>query len=811
MKTFFLPLKPAILYVFSALAGGIFAGNFCPELSFAKPFWFVLLLIIILIFFPGRIKRLRFFLILSIVFIHGFLQIQSLIYPHHSDNHVTRFLDSEKVIITGQIKSFSKTYKHKSRSILSCQQITIDGKKHKVSGHIHLNLYSKSEEVLQIFDVIEFKSKIKSIHNFENPGAFDYKRYLKLKQVYGNAYTNYKKIKILSSEQSFNYYERFLRTIEQYRQDFYLYVGNHVLNSETSSIITSIVCGKKELITNQTRDLFSKAGISHLLAISGLHLSIIGAMFYFIFYRLLSFNNFMLISGCAKKWAGILTLLPLLAYVLFSGYSPSSQRAFIMAVVFMCSFVFEYETDLFSSLCTAGIIILILDSAALFSISFQLSFTAVFFIISGFKIVYKFNLHQKQGMFGKFLLTMFVTFFAGIGTAPLTAYYFNVTSQVQLFSNIIAIPVIGFTVLPGGLISIAFYKIFPYFTNIVLNLCSSLVFLVIDISVILVKLPFSWSHINNFQIKELLVLYIFVISLFYLIKHMRFKSSCALSCMMVFYICFNSYIESKTDFKQYLKISVLDVGQGLSALIQTRNNKQILVDGGGFSRFSSFDTGRYIVAPYLWKNRIDELDCVILSHPDSDHINGLIYILNNFKVKRVIKNQDANSSISYKQFIEICEKKEIPITITDNEGSELNIDQLKMTFYGLQQERYNSNNNSLVFKLVYQNFTMLFPGDILKKREYSLAKKYNKKLKADVLMSPHHGSITSSSKIFLDKVEPESIIISCGRHNRYGFPHNEISKRYKSLGIQIYRTDKTGAVFIYSDGTDYQIKTHTGG
>jgi competence protein ComEC len=157
--------------------------------------------------------------------------------------------------------------------------------------------------------------------------------------------------------------------------------------------------------------------------------------------------------------------------------------------------------------------------------------------------------------------------------------------------------------------------------------------------------------------------------------------------------------------------------------------------------------------------------------------------------------------------IDICNRKKIPVLILDVNLKTVIAGKLKLTFLGAALENETVNNNSLVFKLSCHAFSMLFPGDIEKERENSLAAVYGDRLKSMVLLAPHHGSTTSSHNIFLDKVDPESVIIPCGWQNRYGFPHPRVLNRYRKKKINVFRTDKDGAVFTISDGYTYRITT----
>jgi len=294
------------------------------------------------------------------------------------------------------------------------------------------------------------------------------------------------------------------------------------------------------------------------------------------------------------------------------------------------------------------------------------------------------------------------------------------------------------------------------------------------------------------------------------------RKSLVILLAMVFWLLIYSFEKNRSKIKlahEKLTITVMDVGQGNTAFIQTPSGKNILVDGGGFSNFSSFDTGRFIIAPFLWGKRINSLDYVILTHPEADHLNGLVFILQNFKVDTLIKNADKTLSKKYQALIKACSERNIKIFNPLNNNKIVCLGNTSLSFFDSHKKKfsYNFNNNSLVFKIKYKDFDMLFPGDILSLREKNLSLGNNPDLASVILLAPHHGSSTSSTKIFLDKVRPKSVIISCGRHNRYGFPHYQVLKRYMEQKINIFRTDINGAVFISSDGKIHTVKAYKGG
>ena len=761
-------------------------------------------------------KKAFFPLFLFLICGLGFISIQMKLYPVYPEDHISHFFDIKKTLIRGKIVSFVRHYEKKIKVTFQCQSIVNpDHTAKKVSGKVDLTIYLSSGSTLQYGDLIEFESTLRPVRNFENPGAFDYAGYFKLKGLAGTMYCDQKNIRILKDQNQKSTFSLFIRIIEKIRTDFYNFILNHTGPSESGNTLAALITGKTELIPPDLRELFSKAGISHLFAISGLHLSIIGFLFFtVIFYFLSIFPNY-LITGRSKKLAGAITIVPLALYCLFSGFSPSTQRAFIMTLVLLFSFISEKEKDILSSLSIAGILILVIDSSALFSLSFQLSFMAVGFIIGGLSLVKKESFPYKNHLVGKAALLLCVSFFASLGTFPLTAHYFNIISIIQLISNLVFIPLIGFVVLPLGIFSLLWFFIFPVFSGWVIQLCHFLISYSILSSEVLVSIPFSWWRVMSLDRPEVILIYMILLSVYAALNLKRKRIISGAIVILIGILCVYSFLNIQSIKKpdKVLTITIMDVGQGNSALIQAPQGYNVLVDGGGFTESSAFDTGKYILAPFLWKNRIDTLDYVILTHPESDHLNGLIYILKNFKVHTFIKNADKAETEEYKSLIETCRGNSIRLREISKKGEAMNLGDTEFLFLGAA-DHYSSddlNNKSLVFRLSYKEFSMLFPGDILSAREKSLAGESGLNLHSEILLSPHHGSSSSSTEIFLEKVLPKSVIVSCGRNNRYKFPHPDVLKRYNDMGIHIFRIDRDGAVFISSDGIEYYIKTHKGG
>jgi competence protein ComEC len=269
----------------------------------------------------------------------------------------------------------------------------------------------------------------------------------------------------------------------------------------------------------------------------------------------------------------------------------------------------------------------------------------------------------------------------------------------------------------------------------------------------------------------------------------------------------------KDRFQKDLTITFIDVGHGDSILLEFPKGKRMLIDGGGLHE-DRFDIGKNVIAPFLWKKRIQKIDILVLTHPDPDHLKGLNFIASHFSVSQFWDNGLQGGSESYLQLKETLLKRKI-------KWLSLNEKTLPQMIHGVQisvlnpsvrkESRRNDqnpsflNNESLVMKIQFRNIGLLLAADIGKEAEYRIISE-GFPIKADVLKIPHHGSASSSSPFFLEKVKPTYAILSVGERNIGRLPHPEVLRRYKRLGTRIFRTDKHGAVTVVTDGEKIEIK-----
>lgn len=244
--------------------------------------------------------------------------------------------------------------------------------------------------------------------------------------------------------------------------------------------------------------------------------------------------------------------------------------------------------------------------------------------------------------------------------------------------------------------------------------------------------------------------------------------------------------------KDLLSIHIIDVGQGDSILIQTPKNTNILVDGGN-------EDSSLIISKFIKSKKAKNLDLVIATHPDTDHIGSLDNVINKFKVSKLyLPNKNTNND-SYYNLMQACNKKNIKPQYL-SKGDIINLeDNLKLTILNPSYTHEDSNSNSIVFKLDYKDKSFLFTGDATKENEIEMINNFNLN-DIDFLKVAHHGSKNSSTEEFLKSTTPDVAAISCGYDNTYGHPHKDTLLRLAQVNTKVYRTDKQGHISFYSDG-----------
>jgi competence protein ComEC len=490
-----------------------------------------------------------------------------------------------------------------------------------------------------------------------------------------------------------------------------------------------------------------------------------------------------------------------------------------MVMAFLVAVLLEREHDTINTLAVAALVILIINPTALFEISFQLSFVAVFAILYMLRKL-PFVLKLRSGpltVLKRLALFLLVSAAAILGTLPITLYYFNQTSLIGLFTNCLLVPLVGFLVVPLGLLAVFLLPFAPTGSLWIMKMAVAVMQGGLSLAALFSKCPFAAVKTVTPSFLEIGLYYVLAWTLFSLRQSRLAKA--ALLGIAIVALADGAYWAKQRFGNHDLKTTFIDVAQGNAALLELPGGPCMLVDGGGFYD-NRFDVGARIVAPLLWHKKIATVESLVLSHPNSDHLNGLLFIARHFNVETVWMNREDVPNEQYQDFLDIISEKDIRIMGLEELSRPQTINGVRFqVLYPPRdflerktQDRWRTpNNNSLVLKVTFDKVSFLLPGDIEAEAEKELTALAGRTLKSDVLLAPHHGSKSSNTPGFLNFVDPDIAVISSGWKNLFGFPHRTIQKRYESMGYQIFRTDHGGAITITTDGTHLRVKPFLSG
>ena len=601
-----------------------------------------------------------------------------------------------------------------------------------------------------------------------NERGFNYKEYLKTLEIYGTVEINHYKVIKKGRINKLILYTARLKEILKSN------ISKVIKKAENKNLLIAMILGDTEDLSEELKTDFLNSNLYHILSVSGGQVSniIIGIT---ILFRLLKIH---------KKIMDVLCIVILIEFMFLTGLTPSIIRACIMCIISLISGLIIRRYDIANSLGISLLIILINNPFAINSLSVLLSYFGFLgIIVLGSFTIKEVNKVIKNNILRYILNIVISSVAAQIFIFPIILYVFGTISLTFIFSNLLIIPLSTVITIIGLFIMICPLPMFC-FVEPLIELTINIVgfFSNIGISKIYCIIP---------NIKEIIIYYVMSIYLYYMlrrdyiykIKHFFRKYKKIIVLILVLSISI-SFIYK--NIPKDLYINFIDVGQGDSTLITTQFNKKILIDGGGSEFGSTFDVGEKTLLPYLLKKKIHKLDYVIISHFDSDHVGGILTILEELNVKQVLIPKQVEYSENYNKFLNIIKKRNIKVKIV-GEGNTINID--KDTYLDIlwpEEKQITDNvlnNNSLIVRLCYKNFKMLFTGDIEEIAEQKLLQKYEKteKLTADILKVAHHGSKSSSIAEFLEKVNPRIALIGVGKNNKFGHPNAGVLDRLNML------------------------------
>ncbi len=697
----------------------------------------------------------------------------------------------KNAIITGEIKSIKLA--GEKRLTLDIKVDSLDLTKIHPNMVFRVNVYTeigKADSLGREFKpggLIKFKGNIRKPWGIRNPYEFDYQKYLKIQGIAATVSTGQEKIIAYSNFNNtgiFTDIKAYMYKVRLILDDIF---RKHC-SIEAASFFRGIILADRSEISPETRDDFINTGTVHILAVSGLHTGMIILILSLVFSRL----------GYRIKY--ILIIICLVFYVILTGAPASVVRASIMAISIYLSYFLGRKPEIYNSLAVAALLILAVSPQQLFSPGFQLSFTAVTGIVFFYKPFDNKIRVIKNGLLKTLTSVAVITLAVQIATFPLTAYYFGKISWLSVPANIFVIPFAGF-ILALGIVILLTAPLLPVLAEAYANAADLSVEILYYIVKTISQSDLSFSHINLFSLFNVIFSFLLITAGFVLfIKSKSLYFRLIIIVFVPLNIWFFSFLDDENLITEgVLTLISVDVGQGDCFLISFPGGETGLIDAGSAS--VDFDNGERVIIPLLRNIGIDKIDYGFISHFDNDHYGGFLSLIEAGMVEKVIFPNHYESSVFAEAFKLFCEKYETKTEFFKD--TSFNIGGAKIFVLSREEDMAKSsslNEGSGIIKINYGNRSFLFTGDAGEEKEQELIRRYEKFLRSDVLKVSHHGSKSGTSKKFLDFVNPEFAIISCGLGNVHKHPSKDVVERLENKKCKILRTDINGAVILETDG-----------
>ncbi len=626
--------------------------------------------------------------------------------------------------------------------------------------------------------------RLKQPRGFWNQGSFDYERWLfqnKI-QLIGTTLNRKTFYFVRIAPFHYSYYQAIrytiLTKINSFRSTLSIYIQNSVRHKENIGFLNALVTGMREDILQQHWQVMQATGTTHLFSISGLHIGFISG----IFYKLSSFlwrqSKWLGLYWPAQEIGILMALLGALSYSILSGFALPVKRVMLTSILVSGSVLRRRVISSWLGWSSALILLLLFDPTIVLSVSFWFSFWAVAILLVRLNTQSLFFYRKTSDtVWFRFLKeASHIQWMISIGLIPLTIFFFHQINYISFVVNLFTISWIGFIVLPITMAGTFISLISPTVGILFIQIGEKTFEILWDLLCKIAALPFVQRTIyidNTFVFSSIIV----GIGLFFL--PYRFP---ARNYLKILYLLPVLFLKSEKPDQGEVWLTLLDVGQGLSAVIRTRNHTLVYDTGPAFNEF--FDTGEAVVLPYLNTLGIKKIDKLIISHGDNDHSGGAKSIIKKICIQSILighfkKIHPFNQSVCFCRMGQTWQWDGVTFCI----------------LHPPKTQQLKGNDASCVLRIDNGKNSILLPGDIQKKAE-SILMQNHLHIKSTVLIAPHHGSKTSSSIQFIKAVQPRYVLFPTGYRNQFNFPSKEVVKRFQQQGCQIYDTAERGAITV---------------
>ena len=770
--------RPLLIVAISYIIGIVIGVYFRMSIPFI-----LIILIINCIIINKKYLKVIIIIIMTII-----ISSTETIYLNNRYDNINENLNAKSIKLIGTICSQIEETDYKYIVTIKTE------KRYKnVKMIIYFNKDKVELEKLTYGNEIVITGKYNEPDGRRNYKGFNYKEYLKTKEIYGIIECE-SEVQVVKNK-NLNFIQLAINNLSiKIKQNL-----DKILLKDTKDLAVGILLGVSSDIDSEVKQNFRDCNLSHMLAISGSHLT----------YLILGLNLLLNKKILGIRKCKVITIIIIIIFMLIVNMSSSIVRAGICTIISILGTLIYRKSDSYTAIAISLLFSLIKNPFSLFNTGLQLSYLATLGIIIFYTMLSKIKI--SEGKLKKYIIENIIsTLSANILILPITTYYFNTIPTNFLLSNLVAGPVLGISLIFELItVFISFISIkLAQIPGAVVNVC---LILLTKITKIISKIP-NITVVTP-KIASVILIYIIILNVWLYTNKKNIYKNLKISrllCILIIIILIINFL----NIERTMRIYFIDVGQGDSSLICTPTGKNILIDGGGSRTPEKYDVGEKVLLPYLLDRRIKKLDYIIISHFDADHAQGIETVIDKIKVKNIVVSRQASQSVEYDKIIKMCKEKKIKI-IDAKRGEKIVID--KYAYFDilhpgdilLDDGKGGLNANAIVAKLNYKMdnklFTVLFTGDIEYDAEQELVKEYGNKLKSDILKVAHHGSKTSSSQEFINLVKPEIALIGVGKDNTFGHPNYGVIEKLKKIKAKIYRTDLDGEIIIKMEAKKYGV------
>ena len=543
-----------------------------------------------------------------------------------------------------------------------------------------------------------------------------------------------------------------------------------IFPEDTAGFAKALILGERADIDYETNNAFRLSGISHIIAVSGLHVSILVALLYFLTGR----NRFL---------SALIGIPCLFCFAAMAGFSPSITRACIMQCLMLVALLFNREYDSPTALGFAGLCILVANPSAILSVSFQLSFGCMIGIFLFYERIYQYLMERivTERKFTSrlkrwFAASLSITLGANIVTTPLVAYYFGAVSIVSVLTNLATLWAVSL-IFYGVLFACGLSLIAIPAGSVVAWVISFLIRYVTTTAKLLASIPLAAVYTESIYIIIWLVACYLLLAVFLLLRKRSVPALVGCMVGMLALALTLSWVEPRLDD---CRVTALDVGQGQAVILQSEG-KTYLVDCGSNKPEDAADK----TADYLLSIGVFRLDGIIVTHYDTDHVGGIPYLLNRISADTVYLPKAGADDVAATDVIAAAES----IFWVEEDVNWIFGDAAIQLFAPETLEMGNESSICILFQT--ENCDILITGDRSREGELRLLQR-TQLPELELLIAGHHGSKNATSESLLALTSPEYVFISAGENNRYGHPSKEVLERLERHGCAVYRTDRQG-------------------